>query len=138
MRDHQDHRPAAAKCRQEITHRGFGVDVQRARGLVEHQDAGPARKGPGDGHPLALTTRQRRPVEPDSVIKPIGPLLELRPKPGIESCLQQHIVVELVTEKPDVVGQGAAEQLGSCPTQAVPRCQVSGSISRKSTPLIRT
>ena len=34
------------------------LEVERAEGLVEEQDAGPVHQGAGQGHPLPLTTRQ--------------------------------------------------------------------------------
>ena len=105
VRDDDDQRTAAERG-QEIAHVGLRVDVQRAGRLVEDQDGWPARED------AAMATRWRwppdsvAPVVSDRVVQPAGPLLELCPKPCIERCPEQRVVVELLTEEADVVARG--------------------------------
>ena len=67
-----DHRPPLPHFTQRILNVALGLGVQRARRLVQNQDAGVLQQGPRDADPLLFSARQFQPAFTDLGIVAIG------------------------------------------------------------------
>ena len=107
MGDHE-HRGCAGGGREEpVPHLVLGVDVERAREVVDHEQLGPAHEGPGGRGALDLAARQPHALRSDDGVEAVGHLGEVLVEAGAVERLDEVVVVEA---QQDRVGHALAEQ----------------------------
>ena len=91
---------------------GLGAGIDRAGGLVQDEHRRVGHGGPGDGQQLALALGQAGPVGGDQGIVALGQAADEGIRPGDGGGPLHLLLGGVQLAKADVVGDGAAEQVG--------------------------